>query len=81
MWLIYVKLSQRKSVKALPSHLITLPELIEWINNDLKAIPYHICNGAIQNLREHLQQNVDADSRHLGTLFFKHDEYKIVCTD
>lgn len=55
----------------------TLPELRDRID-EVSTIPCHIFNRAIQNFRECLQLCFDVDCRHLGDIFFKHDEWCVL---
>lgn len=49
----------------------TIPELRERIREEVNAIPLDMCQRAIQNFRERLQQCIAANGRHLKDIIFK----------
>lgn len=51
----------------------TLQELRERIIEEVNATPRDMCQRAVQNFRDRLQQCVTANGRHLEDIIFKHD--------
>ena len=50
----------------------TLPQLRERIIEEVNAIPRDMCERAVRNFRERLQQCVAANGRHLADIIFRH---------
>ena len=53
------------------SHPNTLPQLREQIIEEVNTIPHDMCEHAVRNFRERLQQCVVANGRHLADIIFR----------
>jgi hypothetical protein len=49
----------------------TLPELKEWIIEEVNTRPREMCERAVQSFRDRLQQCVVANGRQLEDIIFK----------